>query len=80
MNIKQPLFIEQAKLASKITAEIIAFSMSKTATQSFADVGAINLNGVKDSDVSNIVYLNVPEIPYFWYSSQVQAIKIGESE
>ena len=67
----QPLFLEQAQLASVITAEIIAFSMSKTSTQSFADVGAINLAGVKDGDASNIVYLPVPDLPYFWYSAQV---------
>ena len=60
---------------------MIAFSMSKTSTQSFADVGAIDLAGVKDSDASNIVYLDVPEdFPYFWYLEQVQAIKIGDSE
>ena len=77
----QPLFLQQAQIGSTITNEMIAFSMSKTSTQSFADVGAIDLAGVKDSDASNIVYLDVPEdFPYFWYLEQVQAIKIGDSE
>ena len=77
----QPLFLEQAKLASKISNEIVAFSMSRTSTQSFADIGAINNAGIKDSDASNIVYLNVKAtIPYFWALSKVQAIKIGDSE
>jgi hypothetical protein len=68
----QPLFIEQAQKASVITNEIVAFSMSKTSTQSFADIGAINLAGVKDSDSSNIVYVPISsDIPYFWYSAKV---------
>lgn len=68
----QPLFLEQAKLASKISNEIVAFSMSRTSTQSFADIGAINNAGIKDSDASNIVYLNVNgTIPYFWALSKV---------
>jgi hypothetical protein len=79
-SLNGPLWLEAATTASVITAEIIAFSLTGEDETSFVDIGAYDTAGILDGDSANIVWVNMPDESFFWYSNEVQAVQIGEED
>lgn len=73
-----PLFVEQAKLGGAITKEQVSFYMDKATGSNYVDVGAYTLSSVKGGSESDITWINMPAEGFFWYSSAVQGIAIGD--
>ena len=47
---------------------------------SFVDLGDYDTEAMKDGDISNIMWLQMPKEHLFWYSKNLTGIKIGSSD
>jgi len=55
-----PLYVEGLKNNSMITTEQASFFIGNTDEQSFCDLGAYDVNAIKDADANNIRWVDMP--------------------
>jgi len=63
-----PLFVEQLKIAGKITEEQISFYITNTNGQSYCDLGAYKTDAIRDGDAAKIKWVAMPKELLFWYA------------